>query len=41
MFRLNKTSLTDNFRCKIALNIKTGNDIVIGDELRSACFFPC
>ena len=39
MFRLNKTGLTDNFRSKIALNMKTGKGIVIEDELRSGCFF--
>ena len=39
MFRLNKTGLTDNFRSKIALNMKTGKGIVIEDELRSGFFF--
>ena len=36
MFRFDK--LTDSFRSKIALNIKTKKRIIIEDELRSACF---
>ena len=33
-----KTGLTDSFRIKIALNIKTRKGTVTEDELRNACF---